>query len=171
MLRIHSKAAVFAIIIGVLGSAAAGQSRFSDPNVEYSFEVPDPKWKMTVKPSAANPAVEFVFTDRNDGHLEIRKIAAARTVPMGDVIREQEDKLQFMPGYVSGKQENFSGRLSGSILNFEFVRSGRPMSGRFYFLRSGDTVYLLRFTGFQDSLRAIRNHTDSIARTFEVRAG
>lgn len=170
MLSLKQKTALFMMFVFSGALMAFGQSaKFADPNVEYSFDIPDAKWKMTVKPSSANPSVEFVFTDRSDGHMEVRKLAAARTVPMGNIIRDQEDKLQFMPGYVAGKQENFGGKLNGSILNFEFIKSGRPMSGRFYFLRSGDSVYLLRFTGFQDSLRAIRNHTDSIARTFEVR--
>ena len=64
-----------------------------------------------------------------------------------------------------------AGRLRGTIFNFEFVRAGRPMSGRFYFLKSGDsTVFVLRFTGYRDNLRSIRNQTDSIARTFVLTA-
>jgi hypothetical protein len=44
------------------------------------------------------------------------------------------------------------------------------MSGRFYFLKAGDTnVYVLRFTAERDKLRSIRNQTDSIARTFKVK--
>ncbi len=44
------------------------------------------------------------------------------------------------------------------------------MIGRFYFLKAGDnTVYVLRFTGFRDKLRSIRNQTDSIARTFALK--
>jgi hypothetical protein len=44
------------------------------------------------------------------------------------------------------------------------------MSGRFYFLATGpDSFYVLRFTGLTDSLRTIRNQTDSIARTFELK--
>lgn len=151
--------------------AAFGQSvPFNDVNVDYTFQLPDAKWKM-VKSGASGGNVEFVYVDRNDGHLEVRKVATPRTTPMADVIKEQEDKLQFMPGFVAGKQENFNGKLSGAIFNFEFVRSGRAMSGRMYFLRDGDTVYLLRFTGFQDSLRAIRAHTDVIARTFDIKRG
>jgi hypothetical protein len=44
------------------------------------------------------------------------------------------------------------------------------MSGRFYFLKADDTnVYVLRFTGMRDQLRSIRNQTDLIARTFEIK--
>jgi hypothetical protein len=155
------------LLIGLIAaSAALGQATtFSDVNVDYTFQIPEPKWKMVKSGAAGN--VEFVYGDRNDGHLEIRKISSPRATPMADVIKEQEDKLQFMQGYVAGKQENFNGKLNGSVFNFEFLRSGRALSGRYYFIRSGDTIYLLRFTGFQDSLRALRAQTDAIARTFE----
>jgi hypothetical protein len=75
-----------------------------------------------------------------------------------------------LQGYVPNKEENFSGALRGNVFNYEFVRSGRNMSGRFYFLRANDTtVYILRFTGERDRLRSIRNQTDAIARTFSIK--
>ena len=163
---------LFSIILSVLaaGTAFAQTERFSDSNVDYGFDVPDAKWKMTVKPSPTSPNVEYVFGDRNDGHLEVRRLKVARNAVLADVIRDEEQKLQFLPGYVAGADENFAGRLRGAVFNFEFVRAGRPMSGRFYFLRAGeDTVYVLRFTGFRDKLRSIRNQTDSMGRTFELR--
>jgi hypothetical protein len=86
------------------------------------------------------------------------------------MIREEEQKLQFVPGYVAGREENFKGAFSGKVFNYEFVRSGRNMSGRFYFLKAaGDTVYVLRFTGEKNSLLSLRNETDLIARTFKVK--
>ena len=156
-----------AIIIFAAFSAFAQTNSFSDPSVEYSFEIPNAKWKQVGSTSSGN--VELVYSDRNDGHLEVRKVASPRNTPMADVIKDQEDKLQFRPGYVTGKQENFNGKLQGSVFNFEFVKSGRAMSGRYYFLRWNDRIYILRFEGFQDSLRSIRPQTDTIARTFEVK--
>jgi hypothetical protein len=148
---------------------AQGDS-FSDPNVDYTFELPEAKWKMTVKPSATSPNVEYVYGDRRDGHLEVRKLTVQKNALLTDIIHsDEEQKLQFLPGFVGGKDENFVGRLKGSIFNFEYVNSGRSMSGRYYFLRANDTtVYILRFSGQKDSLRSIRNQTDSIARTFAV---
>lgn len=148
---------------------AQGDS-FSDPNVDYSFALPDAKWKMTVKPSATSPNVEYVYGFRQDGHLQIRKLTVAKDAILSDIARDDEQKRQFLPGYVAGKEENFAGRLRGSIFNFEYVAAGRSMSGRYYFLRANDTtVYLLRFSGQKDSLRSIRAQTDSIARTFAVK--
>ncbi len=158
-------------IIAIFAFSAFGQdSVFSDPNVDYSFTLPDAKWKMTAKPSATSPNVEYVYGDRTDGHLEVRKLTVAKDAILSDVIQDEEQKLQFKPGFVAGKEENFAGHLRGSVFNFEYVAAGRNMAGRFYFLRANPTtVYLLRFAGEKDSLRTVRNQTDSIARTFAVK--
>ncbi|MEO6051779.1 MAG: hypothetical protein ABIP78_10670 [Pyrinomonadaceae bacterium] len=158
-------AAVFFMAFAVF----AQEDTFIDPSVDYSFGVPDAKWKMTVKPSATSPNVEYVYGDRYDGHLEVRKLSVAKDAIMTDVVQSEEQKLQFRPGFVAGKEDNFLGRLKGAAFNFEYVAAGRSMSGRFYFLRANETtVYVLRFTGQKDSLRSLRNQTDSIARTFAV---
>lgn len=159
------------LLLTLCAVAAFGQSNaFTDSNVDYTFQIPDAKWKV-VKAASTASSPEFVYVDRKDGYLRISRIDSPAATPMADIIRDQEDKLQFLPGYLSGKQENFNGKLNGSVFNYEFLQSGRAMSGRYYFLRSGDAVYLLRFTGFQDSLRSIRPQTDSIARTFELKKG
>ena len=160
------------IIVGLsaVASVFGPAESFSDPNVDYGFDVPDVKWKMTVKPSATSPNVEYVFGDRNDGHLEVRRIKVAKEATIANIMRDEEQKLQFLPGYVAGPDETFAGRLRGGVFNFEFVRAGKPMGGRFYFLRaSEDTVYVLRFTGFRDKLKSIRHQTDSMGRTFTIR--
>ena len=163
---------VFAFLsIAAAGNIFAQNGAFSDPNVDYSFALPDAAWKMIVKPSVTSPNVEYVFNDRRDGHLEVRKISVAKNAFMSDIIRDEESKLQFQPGFVAGKEENFNGNLRGNIFNYEFVRAGRNMSGRFYFLRANETtVYVLRFTAEREQLKTIRNQTDSIARTFAVRS-
>ena len=164
---------LFALIAGLVFavSAAAQGGSFSNADVEYSFELPDSKWKITVRPSATTPNVEYVYVERNDGHLEVRKLNVPDKTSVTDIIREEEQKLQFNKlGYVAGKEEAFSGFLNGTVFNFEFVRSGRPMVGRFYFLKAGEnSIYVLRFTGYRDKLRSIRNQTDSIARTFTLK--
>lgn len=162
---------VFSLFLVFLTTVTVfAQGSFSDANVDYSFDLPSATWKMTVKPSKTSPNVEYVYNDRREAHLEVRKLSAAASDKLSDVIRDEESKLQFYPGYVTGKEETFRGKLSGSIFNFEFVRSGRPQAGRFYFLKVNDTTYyILRFTGARDKLRTIRNETDQIARTFSAK--
>ena len=168
----YRSSALFTLIAGLMlsVSVSAQGSSFSSPDVEYSFDLPDDRWKMTVKPSATTPNVEYVFGDRTEGHLEVRRLSLPSRGVVSDLIKEEEQKLQFNPGYVAGKEEQFGGFLNGTVFNFEFVRAGRPMAGRFYFLKASEnSVYVLRFTGFRDKLRSIRNQTDSIARTFTVK--
>ena len=165
---------VFSVFLSLIFvfTAVAQNTTFSDKNVEYTFDLPEPIWKMTVKPSATSPSVEYVYGDRMNGHLEIRKISVKADEMLSDVIlREQEQKIQFKPGFVAGKEENFAGNYQGRVFNHEFVQSGKNMSGRFYYLKADNTtVYVLRFTGLRDQLRVIRNQIDSIARTFKVKA-
>ena|SRR5215467_12399603 len=143
---------------------------FSDPNVDYSFALPEAGWKMISKPSATSPNVEYVYNDRREAYLTIRKLTVAKDAFLTDVIRGEEQKLQFQPGYVAGKEETFSGNLKGNVFNYEYVAAGRASAGRFYFLRTDDTtVYVLRFTGERDKIKSIRNQTDSIARTFAIK--
>ncbi len=158
----------FALIFAL--SAFAQTPSFADPNVDYSFDVPDAEWKQTVKPSSTSPNVEYVFKDRSDGHLEVRRLTMKTGDTLADTMSGEEQRLQFLPGYVAGKEEDFKGALNGKAFNYEFIRSGRNMSGRFYFLKADDkTVYVLRFTGQRDKLRSLRNQTDSMARTFSVK--
>jgi hypothetical protein len=153
-------------------STFAQPDKFSDSSVEYTFDLPETVWKMTTKPSETSPNVEYVYGDRQNGHLEVRKTTLKPDATVSDLISAEEQKLQFLNGYVAGKQEDFKGAFGGKVFNYEFVRSGRNMSGRFYFLKIDDkTVYILRFTGFRDKLRSIRNQTDSIARTFNLKKG
>ena len=124
---------------------------------------------MTVTPSKTSPNVEYVYNDRRDGHLEIRQLTLNSNQTLSELMRDEETKLQFNLGFVAGKEESFKGALSGKVYNYEFIRSGRNMSGRFYFLQSGNDVYVLRFGGERDKLRSVRNQTDSIARTFSLK--
>ena len=157
-------------VLLAIGSLFAGfalaQSRtFDEPGIEYTFEVPSEKWKLVSK----SPYTNFVFGTAREGDFEVRKITAAASKPIIDVMKEEEEKLQFLQGFVAGKEENFSGALRGSVYNYEFVKSGRSMAGRFYFLRSGDSVYVLRFTAYTSNLRSLRVQTDIMARTFQVK--
>lgn len=165
-----SFALIIVFVLAASVSTFAQTETFSDPNAAYTFDLPDATWKITVKPSEMSPNVEYVYGDRRDGHLEIRRLSVKPGEMLSDTIREEELKLQFLSGYVAGKEENFQGSMNGRVFNFEFVRSGREMSGRYYFLKADDkTVYVLRFSGYRDKLRSIRSQVDLIARTFKLK--
>jgi len=170
-LRKHRLISALAMIALSCMAVFAQDQIFTDPAVEYSFTIPDTGWKASVRPSSTNPNVEYVYGDRRDGHLIVRKLSVQKNAILTDVIQDEaQNKLQFLPGYVAGKEENFNGKLRGSAFNYEYVSAGHPMAGRIYFLRANDTtVYTLRFTGPKDGLRSLRNQTDQIARTFSVK--
>jgi hypothetical protein len=163
---------VFALVlIALVTPAAWAQQLYSHERVEYTFELPSPVWKAILEPDAAHEHPEFVYGDRLDGFLTIRKeIVDAGTTPSAVGRRDADLKLRFLPGFVQGKEEPFKGRLEGVAMSYEFVRTGKPMLGRTYYLQAdARTIYAIRFTGLRDKLSRIRNQTDLIARTFKVK--
>ena len=153
-------------------SAIFQDHTYSSPKVDYLVEFPSPMWKLVDEPDEVHQHAEFVYNDRNDGYLRIRKEALPDGVTVEDFARQdQEQKEHFRPGYIDGKGEQFAGRMNGFTMAFEFTQAGKPMAGRTYYLKSGNSaIYALRFTGARDKLARIRNQTDQIARTFKLKS-
>ena len=163
---------VFALLlIGLMTPVAFSQQLYTHEKVEYTFELPSALWKSILEPDNAHPHPEFVYGDRLDGYLTIRKeVVDAGTTPSEIARRDQDLTLRFLPGFVEGKEERFAGKLEGVTMAYEFVRTGKPMLGRTYYLQADPrTIYALRFTGLRDKLTRIRNQTDLIARTFKTK--
>ncbi len=152
-------------------SVALAQQEFTNDKLEYLIEFPSASWRVISEPDAAHEHLEFVYGERLDGYLQIRKeIVDAGTTPSDLARRDLDQKLRFMPGFVEGKEEPFKGRLSGVTVSYEFVKTAKPMLGRIYYLQADNrTIYALRFTGLRDKLARIRNQTDLIARSFKLK--
>ena len=159
------------VLIGLMAPVVLSQQLYTHDKVEYSFELPSPTWKAILEPDAAHEHPEFVYGDRLDGFLTIRKEVVDAGTSAGEIARRDQDlRLRFLPGFVEGKQEPFNGRLDGVTMSYEFVRTGKTMMGRTYYLQADPrTIYALRFTGLRDKLGRIRNQTDLIARTFKLK--
>ena len=159
------------VLIGLMTPVAFAQQLYTHEKVDYSFELPSTTWRAILEPDAAHEHPEFVFGDRLDGFLTIRKEVVEVGTTASDLARRDQDlKLRFLPGFVQGKEDPFSGRLNGVTISYEFVRTGKPMLGRTYYLQVDNrTIYALRFTGLRDKLSRIRNQTDLIARTFKIK--
>jgi hypothetical protein len=159
------------VLITVVASVSLAQQLYTHDKIDYTFELPSPEWKVILEPDAAHDHPEFVYGDRLDGYLTIRKEIVDAGTTAGELARRDADqKLRFLPGFVDGKQEPFNGRLNGVTASYEFVRTGKPMLGRTYYLQADNrTIYALRFTGLKDKLSRIRNQTDLIARTFKLK--
>lgn len=153
-------------------SPSLQEHTYSSSKVDYLVEFPSAMWRLVDEPDEVHQHAEFVYNDRNDGYLRIRKEA----LPDGQTVEEfarqdQEQKEHFRPGYVDGKGERFAGRMNGFTMAFEFTQAGKAMAGRTYYLQADDRrVYALRFTGMRDKLARIRNQTDQIARMFKLKS-
>jgi len=158
-------------LFALLTPVVLAQQVYTHDKVDYSFDIPSPAWRAILEPDAAHEHPEFVYGDRLDGYLTIRKeVVEAGTTPGDLAQRDQDLTLRFLPGFVAGKTDSFNGRLDGVTMSYEFVRTGKPMIGRTYYLQADNrTIYALRFTGLRDKLSRIRNQTDLIARTFKMK--
>lgn len=170
-LSIALACALLLILVGSLVSAFAQTETFSDANVDYTLELPSQNWRLSEKPAPDHSLAGFVYGDRMDGYLQIRKeVVDAGVTPQNLSQRESEQKLRFLPGFIEGKEDPFSGRLNGVAFNYEYTHAGKPMAGRIYYLQADNrTIYVLRFTALRDRLTRIRNQTDIIARSFRLK--
>jgi len=155
----------------VLTHAAFQEYSYTSPKAEFTIDLPSGSWRKTGEPDDVHQHTEFVYGDRNDGYLRIRKeVMTEGTLIRDFALRDQDERTRFLPGFVTGKDDPFNGRLDGVTLSYEFTQAGKPMAGRSYYLQSDPrTVYVLRFTGLRQKLIAIRNQTDFIARSLKVK--
>lgn len=159
------------VLGGLMASGAFAQQAYTHDKVEYSFDLPSATWRAILEPDAAHDHPEFVYGDRLDGYLTVRKEVVDAGMTASQLARRDQDlKLRFLPGFVEGKEETFNGRVDGVTISYEFTRTGKVMLGRTYYLQVDNrTIYALRFTGLRDKLSRIRNQTDLIARTFKLK--
>ncbi len=159
------------VLVGLMGSTVLAQQLYTSDKVDYSFDLPSSTWRVIAEPDAAHEHTEFVYGDRLEGYLQIRKeVVDAATKPSDVARRDLDQKLRFLPGFVEGKQDPFNGRLDGVTVSYEFIKNAKPMVGRVYYLQADNrTIYALRFSGLRDKLSRIRNQTDLIARSFKVK--
>jgi hypothetical protein len=152
-------------------SSSAQEHSYSSDKVNYVIDLPSATWRLIDEPDELHQHAEFVYGDRNDGYLRIRKEALEEGLTVEEFARRDQDlKERFRPGYVDGKTDKFAGRLAGFTSSFEFTAAGKPMAGRSYYLQGNSgTVYVLRFTGLREKLLRIRNQTDLIARSLRLK--
>jgi opacity protein-like surface antigen len=172
-MRRTTKLYICALALLALGASAASaqEQPYTSENDEYSVELPSEVWKAVPRPDSEHRNQEFVNGTRPDGYLRVRREVVEGNTDLKEYARAEADtKLRYQPGFVVGKDDRFTGRLSGVVLNYEYTQGGKPMAGRVYYLQAdGRTVYVLHFTGLRDKLQRIQNQTDAIARSFRLK--
>jgi len=163
----------FLFIALIAGSFSVSQAQvpYTNDDEGYLLELPSADWRVISEADASNGRTAFIYGDRLQGYLQIRKeVVDAGTTSSDQARRDLDQKFRFLQGFVEGKQERFAGNLPGVTVSYEFVRTGKPMMGRIYYLQADNrTIFALRFTGLRDKLSRIRNQTDSIARSFKLK--
>jgi hypothetical protein len=160
-----------AFLFTFASAVARAQQTFTSDSAGYTLELPSERWRVIQEPDSLHEHAEFIYGDRNDGYLRIRKEVVEAGKTASDISqRDQDQKLKFQTGYVEGKEDKFAGRFNGVTFGWEYTSGGKAMAGRIYYLQADNrTVYALRFTGLRDKLLQIRNQTDSIARSFHLK--
>jgi len=167
----------FGAILSVIISAVSApnifaQQTYTNPKIDYSVEFPSGTWRLVAEPDETHQHPEWVYGDRLDGYLRIKKDTLEPGLSISEFAhRDQDTRIRFLPGYVDvGKEERFVGRLTGVVLSYEYTQTGKTMTGRTYYLQADSrTIYALQFTGMRNKLGVIRNQTDSIARSFKLK--
>jgi hypothetical protein len=148
---------------------AAGPGAMAQEAGEYAIDLPAGWSQESYVDGAKIKRVEYIFGDRTRALLKVKRLRAERGQTVEDVAaRDVDSTLKFLPGYVLGRTERFAGGThTGTFVQFDFTRGGRPMLGRHYYLAGSDgTVWALQFTGSRDVLGQLRNATDQMARSF-----
>jgi hypothetical protein len=158
-------------LLACTAAAARAQDARTSETDEYALELPTEAWRAVLRPDSAHRHTEFVNGDRLDGYLRVRREVVEGNTNLSEFARAEADtKLRYLPGFVGGKEESFTGRLRGVVSSYEYTSGGKPMAGRLYYLQADNrTLYVLHFTGLRDKLQRIQNQTDAIARSFRLK--
>jgi hypothetical protein len=109
---------------------------------------------------------EFIGQDRRSGLLRVTK-ETLRGRSLSEIVRgEGEDARSCYTLISIGHEEFIGGSLSGIRVTLHYVEDYRQTIGTYYFLRDGDSVWTLRFTGQPGSSDMALEVTDKLARSF-----
>ncbi|MFL6228194.1 MAG: hypothetical protein ACJ741_05405, partial [Pyrinomonadaceae bacterium] len=137
--------AALALVFAAPNARAQGGQTYTTDNLDYALDLPNATWRAVPRADSMHEHVEFIYGDRADGLLRVRKEVVDEGTPPSDIARRDRDnKLRFQSGYVEGKQDPFPGRLKGIASSYEFTGGGKPMVGVIYYLQADPrTIYVL----------------------------
>lgn len=156
----------------IAAPVAAQERKVTSEDGDFMLVLPSASWHVISRGEGVRQTTEIINgNERGEGFLRIRKEVVEPDLKAPEIARRDLDqKLPYLPGFVAGVQDNFSGHLSGIVASYEYTNAGKPMLGRIYYLKAdARTVYTLHFTGARDKLSRIRNQTDAIARSFQAK--
>ncbi|MCA1614120.1 MAG: hypothetical protein LC800_08210, partial [Acidobacteria bacterium] len=69
--------AALALAFALTAQAAQGPQVYTNESVEYALELPNPTWRTVARSDSVHEHVEFIYQDRSDALLRIRKEVVA----------------------------------------------------------------------------------------------
>src|SRR5713226_8634892 len=87
--------------------AGAQDHSYTGNKVNYVVEFPSATWHLIGEPDDIHQHAEFVYGDRNDGYLRIRKETLDEGVTIAE-FAQRDQSARFLPGYVDGKDDPFA---------------------------------------------------------------
>jgi hypothetical protein len=165
------KAGLFfaAALITFCGRDALSQagSEFVDPGKNFKITLVGEWRAVSYSDAVGRQRTEFVYGDRSEGLLKITKENLNGSIE--NMIRgEEENSRIYRTGFEGAVSEPFGGGVVNGVRFSFFTTDGaRKIAHSHYYLREGNSVWVLRFTGKRGTLDAIRNITDQMARNFK----
>lgn len=147
--------------------AAQSGEEYVDPEGKFKIQLQG-DWKaITYSDAVGRQKTEFVYKDRRVGLLKITS-AGLSGGGLADMVRQDEENQRtFRAGYVAGSNEDFGGGgLNGVRLAFYTTERYKQIANTTYYLKDGNRVWVLKFTGPKGTLDSMRNVTDQMARSF-----
>jgi len=163
-----------AILLFIFSVTVRAQEVFEEPDGKYTVTLPAGWLAVVNQDSLGRKDVNIVFRIRENGALKVRRVEGvdSNQEVMDYAKQDEQAVVQFLPGYDRTSLEKFAlaGGKTGTLLAYDYKNStGQPFAGRNYYVRAGDSMYILRFTGRKTTLPSLRNQTDAIARSFKVK--
>ncbi len=85
-----------AAMLALASVLATAQQTFTSDHAGYTLELPSEKWRVTQEPDSLHEHAEFIYGDRNDGYLRIRKDVVEAGATAADISqRDKDQKLKF----------------------------------------------------------------------------
>ena len=161
-----------ATVVLIISSNTPAQAdhQYKDPSGRFQLELMGDWRAVSYNDAVGRPRTDFVYRDRREGLLKITKEARSGS-SLQDMVRTEEETLRtYRPGFERAATEPFGGgKLRGLRLSFYSTVGGRQVASTHYYLEDGDSVWVLRFVGRRGAIDAIRNITDQMARSFQLR--
>lgn len=165
-MNLRALSVLIVIVLSIRAGTVAQSEREFVSNVE-SFKITlTGDWlPISYTDAFGRQKTEFVFHDRTEGLMRIVKDRlTGRSLP--EKVHSDLEDLKVRYACLYTGQEAISGLLSGVRVALYYFEDGRWLVGTHYYLKDGDAVWILRFTGRPGSTGMARETTDRIARTF-----